>query len=521
MEDQPRDDEQKAEGPVEETGQAPEPSAQNSGSDNFQDVHEPKRSEEAESSDEDEGTSPEVQEELSKVASTPKSNILIFALIGVGFIFIVWNIIVPMIFSGDNKPEVTDTTPLPTDELVVKPSEESDNTPPIPRLPEPPKLVAPTAPPEPEPAPVPEAVPEPAAPVSEPEAKEEIVPDFAQQVASNTEDFLERKEMKRKSPIQLVGGQEAAKEPESEGEVQQVSSFKKRGDLNYVLGKGKIIDVVTESAINSDYVQEVRAVVVRNVYSESGKVVLIPKGTRVFGTFSLTTVEGGEGRVDIKWTRMDLASGYTLTLAGDAVDSLGRKGVMGQVDHKYKEKMANALLSSAFSVAVAAGVDKLIPPVEKTQAAANSALASNIQSTALATFQGADTSLQKITRICADVQGLMTDKTSSAFAAFVTACTQAQGTVGTDDARLTTLMSAVTAAATSVIKTSVEAATPTKKQKAAEEAFKSLSETAKNMLPQQNLEPTTTIDQGHPIKIYVNKDYLFPKDAIARTRILQ
>jgi type IV secretion system protein VirB10 len=511
MEDQPKDDESQK---VEDHAAAPESAPQSAA----EDVHQPKSTEEAVASGDDQSTSPEVQEELSKVASTPKSNILIFILIGVGFLFIVWNIIVPMLFDDNEKPKVTDTAPLPTEEIVVKPSEDGDNTPPIPQLPEPPRLVAPTAPPDPEP---PAPPPAPEEPEPEPEPEEEGVPGIVEQVSSNTEDAIERKEMKRKSPIQLVGGTEKEKEPESEGEIEQATSFKKRGDLNYVLGKGKVIDVVTETAVNSDYISEVRAVVVRNVYSESGKVVLIPRGTRVLGTFAVSVVEGGEGRVDIKWNRMDLASGYTLTLAGDAVDNLGRKGVMGQVDHKYKEKMANVLLSSAFNIAVAAGVDKLIPPVTKTEGAANSTLASNIQATALATFQSAQTDDQKIIQICSNVQGLMTDRTSSAFAAFVTACTQAQGVVGTPAAKLTTLMSAVTTAATSVIKSTVEAATPTKKQKAAEDAFKSLSEAAKGMLPEQDLTPTTTIDQGHPIKIYVNKDYLFPKDAVVKTRILQ
>lgn len=507
MEDQPKDSDPQNEHNVEE--QAPE------------DVHEPKSAEEAEASSEDRGTSPEVQEELSKVASTPKSNILVFILIGVGFLFIVWNIIVPMIFTGDEKPRVTDTAPLPSGEEVIKPIEDADETPPIPELPEPPKLIIPTLPaePEPEPAPVPEA-PKPK-PKPAPVQEQKIVADIIEQVETEDEDLLEKREMKRKSPIQLIGGNLEKKEPESEGETEQITSFKKRGDLNYLLGKGKVIDVVTESAINSDYVSEVRAVVIRNVYSESGKVVLIPKGTRVFGTFSVSASDGAEGRVSISWNRMDLASGYTLTLSGDAIDNLGRKGVMGQVDHKYKEKMANVLLSSAFNIAVAAGVDKMIPPVQKTEAVANSALASNIQSTALATFQSAQTPLQKITQICADVDRLMTDKTSSAYASFITACTQAKGTSGAADDRLTTLMSAVTAAATGVIKGTVEASSPTKKQKAAEEAFQEISETAKNMLPDQNLTPTTTIDQGHPIKIYVNKDYLFPKDAVVRTRMLK
>lgn len=489
---------------------------------NPEEVHQPKSDTEPQA-EEDKNTSPEVQEELSKVAATPKSNILVFALIGVGLLFIIWNIIWPMLFGEAQAPKATDRAPRPSEESIARPSADSDSAPPIPQLPEPPKLVIPSAPEEPEEAPAPEPEPQPA-PVEEKapaEEAKEVIPNFVQQVAVDPEEAMQREEMKRKAPIQLIAGTPPPKVPQTEGEVQQANSFKKRGDLNYVLGKGKIIDVVTENAINSDFESEIRAVVVRDVYSESGKLILIPKGTRVFGKFTVNATDG-LGRVDVAWNRMDLASGYTLTLAGDGVDNLGRKGVMGRIDNKYKEKMANVLMASAFKIGVAAAVDRLIPPVEKTEADANSSLATNVQSTALSTFQNAGlTAQEKITRICADVQNLMTDKSSAAYTAFVTSCTTAQGFEGAADDRLSTLMTAVSTAATSVITATNKAATPTKRQKAAEEAFQDISDTAKEMLPQQVLQPTVTIDQGHPIKIYVNKDYLFPKDAVAKTRVIK
>ena len=48
-------------------------------------------------------------------------------------------------------------------------------------------------------------------------------------------------EAKRKSSMVLVGGKEAAK---TEAEIKQEKDFTQRGDMSFILGKGKIIEAV-------------------------------------------------------------------------------------------------------------------------------------------------------------------------------------------------------------------------------------------------------------------------------------
>jgi type IV secretion system protein VirB10 len=476
--------------------------------------------------------SPEVGEELSKVAVSPKRNVLVFASLAIGFVFMAWKLIGSE-FNGKYVPDPTaDSAPLPKGESVETPSEVEDSTPPIPQLPEPPKLIEPTPPlppavtEEPKDAapPLPDVVPPPAAEAPQAAA----LPTGMALGGTGADDANARLDAKRKSPIQLVGGASGGGTPEATAEASktdaektQSSDFKKRGDLNYVLGKGKVIDVITETAINSDHVSEVRAVVTRDVYAESGKIILIPKGTRVFGEFT-TDTSAGYGRVNVKWNRIDLATGYTINISSPAVDSLGRAGAHAVVDNKYKEQMANALLSSAFSIAVAAAVDKMVPPVQSTQGAANTQQANNLQSTALAIFN--DTSKNEDTRraeICTSVQNAFPDKTSSAFTTFSQACITASTAAGTPAEKLATIMTAVTGAATGLVSTTAAASTPTHKQQAAEQAFKDLSGKMEDIVQQQALKPTVTVDQGAEIRIYINKDYLFPKDAVSRARVLR
>lgn len=477
------------------------------------------------------GGAPEVKEELSKVATSPKRNFMVFASMAIGFGVMAYNLIAPQLFGSDKKPDADQQVERPTN--IAKPAAQAiDSAPPIPKLPEPPKLVAPTPPPEEKLPTLPNVPVEPPAPVAPPPAVSApqasvmgvAVPPSGV-LGTSAEDAKKRLETKRKAPIQLIGGKGGGGRDgkKSIAEEQQSSDFKKRGDLNYVLGQGKIIEVITETAINSDFPGEVKAIVTRDVYSESGKTILIPKGTSVFGTFS-TSVSGGYGRINIKWTRIDLDSGYTLNLVGEAVDNLGRVGVQGVVDNKYTEQMTNAVLTSAFNIGVAAGLDTIVPPVQTTQSSANSTVANNMQNAALAIFndQTITDENTKINNICSTTQGMIPDKTSSSYTSLVQACTNAIGSVNAQPGqRLTSVMSSVTSAATSLVTATAAATVPTQKQVASQQAFKDLSTTMKGMMKQQTFTPTTTVDQGHQIKIYVSKDYLFPKDAVIKSKVLQ
>jgi len=186
--------------------------------------------------------------------------------------------------------------------------------------------------------------------------------------------------------------------------------------------------------------------------------------------------------------------------------------------------MANAILSSAFSIGIAASIDKLIPPVVTTQNTANTQQATNLQNVALAIFNDATKpdAAVKFEEICSSVQAQFPDKTSTAYTSFVQDCTKLRGDPTADaQKKLTSIMASVTSASTSLISNTAAASTPSAKQRAAEDAIKDLTNQVKDMVKQQPLQPTTSVDQGTAIKIYINKDYLFPKDAISTMRVIK
>ena len=113
-------------------------------------------------------------------------------------------------------------------------------------------------------------------------------------------------------------------------------NFQYRGDYARLLGKGKIIDVVLETALSSDTGGEVRAFVMRDIYAQNGKNILVPKGSRVFGSYS-TNINGQYARIYIIWNRIDLESGYSVTINGTGVDALGRNGNRARYDNKFAQ----------------------------------------------------------------------------------------------------------------------------------------------------------------------------------------
>jgi len=129
-------------------------------------------------------------------------------------------------------------------------------------------------------------------------------------------------------------------------------------NLNMTIAQGKIIDAVTETAINTDLPGTLRAIVSRDVYAESGREVMIPKGSRLVGTYN-TGVQRGQNRVMIIWTRLIRPDGVDLEIGSPGIDPLGRAGVVGNVDNKYSEIFSAAILTSVLDIGVAVAVDAL------------------------------------------------------------------------------------------------------------------------------------------------------------------
>ncbi|MDX5495271.1 MAG: TrbI/VirB10 family protein, partial [Wolbachia endosymbiont of Nomada marshamella] len=86
--------------------------------------------------------------------------------------------------------------------------------------------------------------------------------------------------------ISSDGGENKAADAILSDTSAQSSKATRVGKLGLMVTQGKIIDAVLETAINSDLQGMLRAMVSRDVYAETGDTVLIPKGSRLIGSYS-------------------------------------------------------------------------------------------------------------------------------------------------------------------------------------------------------------------------------------------
>ena len=143
------------------------------------------------------------------------------------------------------------------------------------------------------------------------------------------------------------------------------------GNTDNMIAQGKIIDVVLETAINTDLEGVIRAIVSRDVYAESGRNILIPKGSRLIGSYN--PPDEGIARVVIEWSRVIRPDGIDVMIDSPGTDKMGRAGIPGFVDNKYFDIIKNAILLSTLSVGSAIMVDDITESQQQTSTTTSSA----------------------------------------------------------------------------------------------------------------------------------------------------
>jgi len=115
--------------------------------------------------------------------------------------------------------------------------------------------------------------------------------------------------------------------------------------IDAMIPEGTLIPGILETAINSDLPGQIRAITSQDVYSFDGRRILIPTGTRLIGEYQ-SEVTRGQKRIFVIWTRLLRDDGVTVRLNSIGTDSLGRSGLTGLVDNKWRERFGSAILLS-------------------------------------------------------------------------------------------------------------------------------------------------------------------------------
>jgi type IV secretion system protein VirB10 len=123
-----------------------------------------------------------------------------------------------------------------------------------------------------------------------------------------------------------------------------------------VLQAGAVISAALITGIRSDLPGQITAQVTENVYdSPTGKILLVPQGTRVIGQYD-SGVGFGQRRILLVWNRLIFPNGRSIVLERQpGADAEGYAGLEDGVDYHWGELFKAAALSTLLSVGAESG----------------------------------------------------------------------------------------------------------------------------------------------------------------------
>ncbi len=123
-------------------------------------------------------------------------------------------------------------------------------------------------------------------------------------------------------------------------------------DPDLLLSKGSYIGCSLNTQFISTLGGNISCTIGDNVYSSNGKVLLIEKGSRLFGSFKGGAMDDGMNRYFVIWQEVRTLNNLIIPLYSDSVDELGGSGLDGKVDHKWLVRFGAAVLLSTIDDAL-------------------------------------------------------------------------------------------------------------------------------------------------------------------------
>ncbi|MCE9658272.1 MAG: type IV secretion system protein VirB10 [Burkholderiales bacterium] len=98
--------------------------------------------------------------------------------------------------------------------------------------------------------------------------------------------------------------------------------------------------------------------VLRNVFSEDGRVLLIERGSHLDGEYRTSSARPGTVRIPVLWTRLRTPNAVTVDIESPGTGALGESGIDGYVDNRWFERIGAAMLLSVINDAMAFAIQK-------------------------------------------------------------------------------------------------------------------------------------------------------------------
>jgi hypothetical protein len=118
-----------------------------------------------------------------------------------------------------------------------------------------------------------------------------------------------------------------------------------RSDVTYLLPKGTNIPCTLDTKIVTTLPGFTRCVVMKDIYSANGKVLVVERGSKVVGEQTAALLQG-QARVFVLWNEVETPYGIHLKLASPAAGQLGESGVDANVKYHFWRRFGGAIMIS-------------------------------------------------------------------------------------------------------------------------------------------------------------------------------
>jgi len=187
----------------------------------------------------------------------------------------------------------------------------------------------------------------------------------------------------------LFGSTDGGQGQGSSGLAADLQTTKLEGSLASVLAnphltitQGTIIPCSLDTAMNSSQPGMVRCTVNDDIYSTTGTVILLEKGTRIVGQYR-GGLQRGTKRLFVIWTRAETPNGVVVTLDSAGTDGLGRAGFDGDIDTQFWTRFSGTIMLSIIDDVLAgyAASQSSADTIENTTDGVSSLAQTELQST--------------------------------------------------------------------------------------------------------------------------------------------
>ncbi|PPU86540.1 TrbI/VirB10 family protein [Xanthomonas euvesicatoria] len=150
------------------------------------------------------------------------------------------------------------------------------------------------------------------------------------------------------------GGAAAGSEDVNEADKQKVTNAQFIRHPDALLVRGTYLRCILETRVITDIPGFTSCLITEPVYSINGRTLLLPKGSKIYGSYS----GGPTGqRVSVIWDRITTPTGVDVSMSSPGIDGLGGAGHPGQYDAHWGQRLSSALmislLADAFKYAAA------------------------------------------------------------------------------------------------------------------------------------------------------------------------